>query len=236
MKPIQVFVRHCYYSSNSDLPSRQRPEWFSKDACWKNLWDTIELEIADVHVIYDAHFGPLRRKYPDANFRMMDCGSEAGSFLAMLEIIKDKMFPPDTIIYMVEDDYLHRAGWCGKLLEAFTLPIHYATLYDHADKYGYYPDLKSQVFATATCHWRTTPSTTNTYACRMSQLTEDFEVHKQYSLNSNNGITNDCAKFEHLEKMGRTLVSSIPGYSTHCDQLVSPTIDWDTISNFTTYG
>ena len=201
MKPIQVFVRHCYKSPNADIPGRQRPDWFSKEACWENLKRTTNrLFLADINVIYDAHFGPLPKNgYFGENVRVVNCGTEASSFLAMLEIVKEKNFPPHTIIYFVEDDYLHRLGWCEALLQAFTLPIHYATLYDHADKYlPGYDGLASHIFSRSICHWRTTPSTTNTYACKMSQLAEDWDFHKRYSISHNNGVTNDCSKFEHL--------------------------------------
>ena len=238
MKPIQIFVRHCYKSPNAAIPGRQRPEWFSKEACWENLKRTANHEIADITVCYDAHFGPMNPKhYVGERINVGNFGTEASSFLAMLDIVKMRNFPPHTIIYFVEDDYLHRLGWCEALLQAFTLPIHYATLYDHSDKYlPGYDGLASHIFARSICHWRTTPSTTNTYACKAMTLAEDWDFHERYSISHNNGVTNDCAKFEHLERMGRVLISPIPGFSTHCDQLLSPTIDWEKISNYTTYG
>lgn len=238
-KPIEIFVRHCYYSRNAELPNRGRPEWFSKGACWENLKRTTNHELANITVIYDKHFGLLpdnKSYYKGHNLIEGECGTEAGSFLEMLRIIRERNLPPETIVYLLENDYLHREGWCEVLMEAFTLPVHYVTLYDHLDKYLHYPALLSRLYATETCHWRTTPSTTNTYACKISQLMADMDTHEQYSLHSNNGVSRDSEKFERLTNLDRILVSSVPGYSTHCDGLMSPTIDWEKISNFTTYG
>ena len=227
-KPIEIFVRHCYYSRNSELPNRERPEWFSKGACWENLKRTTNHELANITVIYDKHFGAVNNKweYGITSIEEINCGTEAGSFLATLEAVKRKNLPPGTIVYLLEDDYLHRPGWCEVLMEAFTLPVHYVTLYDHLDKYLHYPALLSRLYATETCHWRTTPSTTNTYACKVSRLIADMDTHEQYSIHSNNGVSRDSEKFERLTNLNRILVSSVPGYSTHCDGLMSPTINW----------
>jgi hypothetical protein len=37
----------------------------------------------------------------------------------------------------------------------------------------------------------------------------------------------DHAKFVELGRHGRRLITPMPGYSTHCDLLHSPTIDWE---------
>lgn len=234
-KPIEIFVRQCYHSPNSNIPGRNRPEWFDKNAVFRNLKYTADPELANITVIYDSYFGqPLNwkvlNKVPE-NYHVINCGNEAPSFLAMLDIIMSKNLPDDTIVYLLEDDYLHREGWCTVLLEAFTLPgVKYATLYDHKDKYMHYPELSSKIFATKSSHWRTTPSTTNTYACRIETLRNEIEKHREFSIGRD--VTDDNGKFL---KLGN-LVSSIPGWSTHCDDYMSPTIDWERIMHYKTYG
>ena len=76
-------------------------------------------------------------------------------------------------------------------------------------------------------HWRTVPSTCNTYAAKLGTLKADYGVHKHFSDASPDGISMDHAKFCHLGSMGRRLITPMPGYSTHCDLLHSPTIDWE---------
>jgi hypothetical protein len=218
---IEIFLRQCYHSPNSEIANRKRPEWFSKKKCYENLLFTLDPETAKVNIIFDNFYGEPEEK---EGKRIISAGNEGSSFLQTLEIVMSKGFPDDTIIYFLEDDYLHRPNWCEVFLEAFTLPVHYVTLYDHLDKYKYYPELASQIYVTPSAHWRTIPSTTNTYACRMSQLREDIDIHRKFSIGRE--ISDDNGKFLELSRQGRILVSSLPGWSTHCDSYMSPVINW----------
>ena len=228
---IQVFLRQCFLSPNASLPNRHRPKWFDKVEIFRNLKSTIDPKVANLNIVYDEHFGPIGDTFlkDEENVEIINCGNEAGSFLATLDIIESRNYDDDTIIYFLEDDYLHKEGWCDVLLEAFNLPIQYVSLYDHLDKYidSGYNDLVSKIFVTGTCHWRTTPSTCNTYAGRMGQFRQDMHIHRHFSAASPDGISMDHAKFVELGRNGRTLVTSIPGYSTHVDHLQSPTVDWE---------
>tara|TARA_B100001250_G_scaffold40919_1_gene32397 strand:- start:1168 stop:1419 length:252 start_codon:yes stop_codon:yes gene_type:complete len=52
-------------------------------------------------------------------------------------------------------------------------------------------------------------------------------LHKHFSAASPDGISMDHAKFVELGRHGRRLITPMPGYSTHCDHLRSPTVDWE---------
>ena len=107
----------------------------------------------------------------------------------------------------------------------------YYTLYDHPDKYWLpmYEELQSKIIATPSVHWRTTPSTTNTYACRFKTLKQHFDIHVQYC-DLVAKWTKDHDKFTHLWSIGSNIVSCIPGYSTHVEgNMLSPTIKWEEI-------
>ena len=231
MKPIQVFMRHCYYSPNSALPNRHRPEWFDKVKLFENFKKTINPELADYTIGYDKKFGPIEDTFlkDEENVEIIEFGYEAGSFSRTVDIALEKGFSDDTIIYFLEDDYLHQEGWCEVLLEGFSLPTHYISLYDHLDKYidQGYDNLVSKILVSDTCHWRTAPSTCNTYAARVDTLKADYQAHKHFSDASPDGVSMDHAKFVHLGNQGRRLITSIPGYATHVDHLQSPTIDWE---------
>ncbi|MGH2612514.1 MAG: hypothetical protein ACRDFB_05635, partial [Rhabdochlamydiaceae bacterium] len=156
-------------------------------------------------------------------------GSETGSFLKLLDHVISLKFKDDTVIYFLEDDYLHKEGWVDVLLEGFTIPsVSYVTLFDHRDKYflPMYTDLQSKLFITDTCHWRTTPSTTNTYAMRFKTLQEHLPIHRKFS--ERRRITSDHEKFLELGRQGAQLISSIPGWSSHIDAgNTSPCVDWE---------
>jgi hypothetical protein len=232
--PIEIFIRHCNYSSVS--PHKGRFAEFSRERCLNNLLSSLEKEeginltffLDTFHPMEGEHFLRKQTRYPIIEFK---AGSEAASFLYMLEHVYNQKFSPDTIIYFLEDDYLHLPSWPQALREAFTLPgIDYATLFDHRDKYIFpqYADLKSKIFHTQSCHWRTTPSTTNTYAMLFQTLKKHIDIHRCFSLGRT--ITADHDKFCKLAEEGAVLISSIPGFSTHVEpEFASPCTDWEKI-------
>jgi hypothetical protein len=89
--------------------------------------------------------------------------------------------------------------------------------------------LQSKIIATPSIHWRTTPSTTNTYACTFRTLKQHFDIHVHYC-DLIEKWTKDHDKFTHLWKIGSNLISCIPGYSTHVEgKMFSPITDWSKI-------
>lgn len=208
--PIYVFVRHCLYSAAS--AHKKRPEGFSRKACHENLLATADERVRFTFFLDTAKEGEHFLKGQALEIK---AGTEALSFLAQLGHVMQLDLNPDAIIYFLEDDYLHKPGWVDVLLEGFTLDADYVTLYDHKDKYLHYPQLTSHLYLTPSCHWRTTPSTTNTYAMRFATLKEDLAIHRRFSFGRK--ITADHAKFCALRRKGAKLVSPIPGWSTHAD-------------------
>jgi len=227
---IEIFSRHCISSSIS--AHKKRFPRYSREACYRNLIQTIDPSRANLTLFIDTakgslndHFLKNEGRYPIVEIKE---GSEAGSFLRLLEYVEKIDLHPATILYFVEDDYLHKAGWIDILLEGFQIPnIDYATLYDHRDKYflSVYKNLESQIFITPSCHWRTVPSTTHTFATRYSTLQKDFRVHRRFS--KGRAISADHDKFCYLQKRGAKLISPMPGWSTHAEpEFASPCFDW----------
>jgi hypothetical protein len=228
---IEVFSRHCISSKISR--HKERIPGFSREKCYRNLLETIDNKRANLTFFLDLGQGERSDHFLEGPAIEVREGSEAGSFLRLLDHVSQIDLHPETILYFVEDDYLHRPGWTPVLLEAFEIPgVEYATLYDHRDKYFFpaYRSLTSRIFATKTCHWRTIPSTTQTFATRFKTLLRDLPVHRRYS--TRREITADHEKFCRLQSRGATLVSSLPGWSTHAEPAYSsPCIDWETIFN-----
>jgi hypothetical protein len=50
-KPIEVFIRHCYYSKIQELPDRTRPSWFNKIKVFENFKNTLN---PDLDKLYDC--------------------------------------------------------------------------------------------------------------------------------------------------------------------------------------
>jgi hypothetical protein len=228
---IEVFARHCMVSKISQ--HKKRLAGYSREKCFHNLLSTLDRDQANLTVIFDVNGGKLSEHflagYPEEKIVTIQAGTEALAFLLLLDYIASLSLHPDTIIYIVEDDYLHRPFWADLLREAFLLPgVDYVTLYDHRDKYflPIYSKLTSRLLISSRSHWRTTPSTTNTFAVRFGTLIKDLSIHQRYSCNCS--ITADHKKFCRLIKNGRMLISPIPGWSTHCEmEYASPCVQWD---------
>lgn len=230
-KQIEVFIRHCNESANS--VGKNRPEWFSREKCWENLINKVSPGITNVTVLFDGtpsedHF---IKKEQDVYFNLIcrNGGNDAASFLNLINHIEKQNLDPETIIYILEDDYIHKLDWEKILLEGFSLGADYITLYDHKDKYflPMYEQLETQIFITKSTHWRTTPSTTNTYACKFKTFQKHIGIHKQFC-DLQKGYTRDHDKFIELWNSGSNLISPIPGWSTHCEvEYLSPCIDWE---------
>ena len=125
------------------------------------------------------------------------------------------------------------------LLEGLEI-AHYVTLYDHPDKYVdvgkikndcignpliHFSSEETRVFCSDSTHWKFTNSTTMTFASKVSTLIEDATEIMQFTQNK---YPNDYMMFRHLlDNKKRTLISSIPGNSTHGETAyLSPLIDW----------
>lgn len=228
-KPIQVFNRHCFFSDVSR--AKGRPSYFSREIAHKNLLATMNIRLADIHYIYDEAKGPIGKHFlkdtPDV--KIIKCGAEGTSFVELMNHIQSFNFDDKTIIYICEDDYIHRPKWCEVLWDGFdTLGEDvYLSLFDHPDKYRDYGDLQTVIKLGKFTHWRQTPSTTNTYAMKYKTFKEDFELQKKFS--ENKFISHDHLKFLSLTaEKNRKLYTSIPGFSTHAEtENLSPLIDWE---------
>lgn len=227
---IEVFSRHCVFSKISQ--HKERLPTFSHAKCFQNWLITLDETKANITYFLDVANGNRLDHYLEGKEVIeLQEGTESGSFLSILNHVQKLKLHPDTILYFVEDDYLHLPGWIDILKEGFQVKaVDYVTLYDHRDKYKdpMYENLEAKLYFTQSCHWRETPSTTQTFACRFKTLLEDMVFHKQFSENVK--ISQDHLKFLALKEKGRKLISSIPGYATHVDgENLSPCRDWKNI-------
>ena len=224
---VHILVRHCNVVNN-----KQRPAWFDKQRVFRNLLNTMD-QGCSLHVMLDGNpAGHFVRNYP-VSVVHFDGGCDAASFRKTLHfaVMQQERWDPDDIVYFVEDDYLHKAGWPSVLREAFTSNQgDLVSLYDHRDKYK--PGVGGcKLTYTDTCHWRTAASTTNTFAVRYATLLDDIELYLPFANPVTSAVCIDHERFLALyRKKKRVLVTSVPGYSTHCEsEFLSPVADWEEI-------
>lgn len=224
---LLVVLRHC-----AEAPgSKPRPPWFDKQRALAGV--LAEVPAADCVVVFDAASGPVPAYVAGCGAGRVVAGRLGCDRRSMLAATKVALDTPglrdEDILYFVEDDYAHRPGWAGVLREAFEHDVaDYVTLYDHPDKYdaAAYPGLQCRLTATPSAHWRTTPSTTNTWAVRAGRLRADLDVHARFLRGY--GHHADHEKFVALrEERGARLASCVPGWATHCHvPLLSPCVAW----------
>jgi hypothetical protein len=141
----------------------------------------------------------------------------APSFIYSVDILAKEGIENDELIYFVEDDYLHHPNSKSTLENALNL-ADYLTLFDHPDKYSrmYSCGETSKVQRVKNQHWKTSVSTTMTFACKYKTIKDDFfRVFKKSCVNFH---PNDHEIFERLQKTyKRKLMVCIPGLSFHTD-------------------
>lgn len=226
---MKVFYRFSFNNMNDAQgkarPTPKRPNYFDKWRCLENF--LFVFKDHDISLIADGVDDLVWQKLQSIDFDLdlhrTSFGHNAGSFLYSLDLAC-KM-ADETIVYFVEDDYVHHEG-ADIILEQGIERSAYVSLYDHPDKYWGDNAFKvCNVFITNDCHWRTTSSTTMTFASTVRHLKEDRSVFQQWCGGPDNW-THDFQLFTELaDKKG--LVTPMPGYASHMDTwVIAKLVDW----------
>jgi len=209
----------------------------TKEHCLRNCIDEFGRE--NIVIIGDRLNQETKDFVNDLKLRLVevDNGTGAGTFRDALNLaIKEN--DDDSMVYLLEDDFLHLPNSKNYLKEGIRRYKMYTTLYDHPDKYinakdGGNPQIEmnaevTRLSRTKSVHWKLTNSTVMSFATYVSRLKEDLDLIQKYSSEK---ITDSYGFFTELintKKIG--VVSSIPGYSTHCEtNWLSPLTDWTKI-------
>jgi len=219
IRPPEEF--HVYYrfsDHNNGNVEKDRPEGFCKRRVFENFLEVFSG--VKIHVVADRVSKEteawLRERVGDVE--VTNIGNGGDTFCWAIQRALKEVGPTD-IVYLCEDDYWHRRGAVEIIREGLDV-AEYVTLYDHPDKYisnGPNPFVVHEgemalVRKTASCHWKFTNSTTLTFAARVGTLMYDQSVHEKWC---DQGQSLDFNLFIDLKTQGRTLASSMPGYSTH---------------------
>lgn len=222
--------------------SKVKPAYISNESCLKNALQVFPTSEYDWSIIADnisKETNDMIQQYITRNHILyVSVGHGAGTFnLALDEALQ--VSPDNEVVYFLENDYLHKPNADFILMQAFeTIKPDYATLYDHPDKYipaniGGNPYIDedggevTKLYCSGDCHWKLTNSTTMTFAANVKTLKEDEPILRKWTEGKH---PNDFQMFLELREKGRTLVSSVPGYSTHGETAwLSPLTNWNEV-------
>lgn len=214
--------------------SKVKPEYISNENCLKNFVSVFGNQ--NLHIIADNCSEDTLKmitKYVHPNsIETVSVGHGAGTFNLALDMALG--FDDETIVYFVENDYLHKPGSDKVLVEGLQIGYNYVALYDHPDKYmnGANPFVEdggevTRVMLSESCHWKITNSTTMTFAAQVKTLKEDESILREYTKGS---YPRDFEMFLALREKQHGLITPIPGYSTHGETAwLSPLTDWSAL-------
>jgi len=218
-----------------------KPSFINNENCLKNALFVFPLEKHDWSIIADntsEQTNIMMEKYlPSESIYFTSIGSGAGTFNFALD--KSLQLDENDIVYFLENDYIHKSNSDTVLLEVFDIGGDYVSLYDHPDKYipanrGGNPFIEddggelTKVYLSNSCHWKLTNSTTMTFASKVSTLKHDQEILRKWTNMGN--YPRDFDMFMELRENGKSLVTPIPGYSTHGETAwLSPLTNWEEI-------
>ena len=217
--------------------NKVKPDYINNENCLKNFVSIFGNQ--DLEIIADncsKETLQMITKYCHPNrITSVSIGHGAGTFNLALD--KALKYDDNEIIYFIENDYLHKPGADDVLVEGFKLGAGYVSLYDCPDKYldprdGGNPYCDggaedTRVYLSNSCHWKLTNSTTMTFASKVKTLKEDESILRSFTQGS---YPRDFDMFLALRDKNRSLITPLPGYSTHGETAwLSPLTDWNKI-------
>lgn len=215
-----------YRISETGYP-KVKPTYVNNETCLRNATQVFKAASIRWLVLADSCTGEtiqMIAKYVNPNdIVRVKVGHGAGTFQLALKAVQ--ALSPDTIVYFLENDYLHTENSYLALREGLRFGD-YVTLYDHPDMYTNlrHRPQPCRVYSGTISHWRSAPSTTMTFATRAGTAQEDMRILLRWTKGRH---PYDNEMFLNLRVKGRVLVSPIPSFSTHGETaFLAPRIDW----------
>jgi len=218
-----------------------KPSYVNNENCLSNAIKVFPFEKYDWSIIADnvseKTINMMLKYVPSECISYVSVGNGTGTFnLALDEALQ---YDEKGIVYFLENDYIHRPNSDKVLLEGFEIGGDYVSLYDHLDKY--IPASRggnklieddggefTKVYLSESCHWKLTNSATMTFASTVSNLKDDEDILRRWTNVGN--YPRDFDMFMELREKGKSLLSPIPGYSTHGEtDWLSPLINWEEV-------
>lgn len=242
MSDTKIYIYYMHYLSDElSNTLKKRPSWFNYKLCLESLLTTTRAFRDSGQIILTIWFdGTLEEFQSDRTMiylmskvhsgvqvKIAKWGSMSATCNALRSYIKqnEPKIRGGDWLYILENDYLHREGWVESTYEllASDLNFDYLSLYDHSDNYKLkiHQNFIQKLFYTDNYIWKKIFTTCGSYLTNYSQFIKDITF-----------LANpDFVAFAYLNMMGRELICSVPGFSTHCTSgLESPGVNWSKVA------
>lgn len=241
---LHIFYRYCQKENG-----KPRPRFYSKSLCLKSLLEAYKrIPGASLSILVDGSIEGDVLAMVEGSAEIVRATSLGlgGSFLFALQEVARRKLPG--LVYLVEDDYLHRHDALEKLIDCHRRGFaDYITLFDDPLRYhrsdDIPPDLptSSELFVSQKHHWRVIESTTFTFAASGLTIKQDVDIFTEHVLlrEKHPSYVMDRESWRHLQGLGRyravvtkrKLIGAIPSLATHCETTaLSPAVDWERIA------
>lgn len=205
--------------------AKVKPDYITNENCLKNFCCVFFDHIYDIHVIADNCSDDtvaMIKKYIDPSMiEKTSIGSGAGTFNYALD--KALQWPDDTLVYFVENDYIHLKNSPKILENMIQMGASYATLYLHPDKFmspsqGGNPEVDTdggyttRIYRGRTELYAMFNSTTMTFASTVGTLLDDEAILRKYTEGT---YPRDYEMFLALRSKGKALLCPLNTYATH---------------------
>ena len=221
---------------------KNKPSYITKHKCFLHFLSVFKNN--DIYIVADNVCEKtyiLLSAYIEPSKIYRTSSYNSASFLYSVDLAI-QLFPnEEEKVYLAEDDYVY-LPIAPQVIEEGLQLADYSSGYDHPDKYmnhsegGPNPFIEkggelSRVMKTNNRHWKFTNSCCMTFATTIGVLKRDREIYAKYCQERN---PSDFSMFcDLLKNHDRTLVSCLPGVSTHGEiEWMSPFVNWEQVMQY----
>lgn len=220
MNKLNIIYRGCNLESPDSTLRPGRPGGFNKIDCFYTLHRSIKnsSNIGKIFIIIDGSEGFLSNYIKDLGYEItyIDVRSNEKSLKYCYDLALS--IDDNNNIYFVEDDYWHTEDAIDVINEGVN-NFNLVTGYDHMDRYTRTDDItygKEHIKLSENHYWRTSESTTCTWAVDRSTYNKIYDIAKEELLDDRNF-------FRKLYHNNIRLHTPIPPVSTHLmENFISP--------------
>lgn len=215
---MNIYYRMCDIPSTNPSPIFQEDKFKLNQLCLRSFVAAFKDVKPTVHFILDycdqRYVDMLKRIVPfQYTYELTEIGINA-TCLKQYELFEAQA---DDEVLFAECDYLWLPDSGQALLDTLRV-LPFVSPYDHFDKYLL--DEKTQMKIVDGHHWKTTSSTTSTFATTRKHFMEKKDLFYKYGYL-------DKARWEEIDIWSKSLYTPIPSLATHMvKSQLAPGIPW----------